>query len=86
MTNEIKIGLEFVNERLGTSYTDPEDVIKDCEDLATQLVASKNVFYEYDTFRLCINCFRAGGIMRPLESSTARQACELWLRRERCWR
>ena len=86
MTNEIEIGLEFVNERLGTSYTNPEDVLKDCEDLAAQLVAGENVFYEYDTYRASINCFRAGGIMRPLESATVRQASELWLKREMGWR
>lgn len=86
MTNEIEIGLEFVNERLGTSYTNPEDVLRDCEDLAAQLVAGKNVFYEYDTYRLSINCFRATGVMRPLESATACKACELWLKREMSWR
>lgn len=86
MANEIEIGLEFVNERLGTSYTDSEDVLRDCEDLATQLVAGKNVFYEYDTFRLCINCFRAAGVMGPLESYTARKASELWIKREMSWR
>lgn len=37
--NEIEIGLEFVNERCNTSYTNPEDVIVAGEQLAAELLA-----------------------------------------------
>lgn len=34
--NEIEIGLDFVNERCNTSYTNPEDVIVAGEQLAAE--------------------------------------------------
>lgn len=79
--NEIEIGLEFVNERCNTSYTNPEDVIVAGEQLAVQLLASEDVDYGFDSHRMAVSLFASGGVMRPLESATMREACELWLNR-----
>ncbi|WP_405309907.1 hypothetical protein [Methanobrevibacter sp.] len=79
--NEIEIGLEFVNERCNTSYTNPEDVIVAGEQLAVELLAGVDVNYEFDSYRMAVSLFASGGVIRPLESATMRQACELWLNR-----
>ena len=81
MVNEIEIGLNFVNSRCNTSYTDPEDVIVTGEQLAVDLLAGKDVDYEFDSHRMAVALFVSGNVMRPLESTTMRQACELWLNR-----
>ena len=80
--NEIKIGLEFVNERCTTSYTNPEDVNVAGEQLAVQLLAGEDVDYEFDSHRMAVSLFaRSHEVARPLESATMREACELWLNR-----
>lgn len=79
--NEIKIGLEFVNERCNTSYTNPEDVIVAGEQLAAELLAGEDVDYEFDSHRMAVSLFSSDVVMRPLESATMREACELWLNR-----
>ena len=82
MVNEIEIGLNFVNGRCNTSYTDPEDVLVDCENYAARLVSGDDVFFEYDAFRMAISLFASSHeVMRPLESATARKASELWIKR-----
>ena len=77
--NEIGIGLDFVNSRCNTSYTNPEDVIVAGEQLAIELLAGEDVDFEFDSHRMAVSLFSSGGIARPLESATMRQACELWL-------
>ena len=79
--NEIEIGLEFVNERCNTSYTNPEEVIVAGEQLAAELLAGKDVDYEFDSHRMAVSLFASEGVMHPLESATMRDACELWLDR-----
>lgn len=80
--NEIKIGLEFVNERCNTSYTNPEDVIVAGEQLAAELLAGEDVDYEFDSHRMAVSLFASSHkVARPLESATMREACELWLNR-----
>lgn len=79
--NEIEIGLEFVNERCNTSYTNPEDVIVAGEQLAAELLAGEDVDYEFDSHRMAVSLFASEGVVRPLESATMREACELWLNR-----
>ena len=79
--NEIEIGLEFVNERCNTSYTNPEDVIVAGEQLAAELLAGEDVDYEFDSHRMAVSLFASDVVMRPLESATMREACELWLNR-----
>ena len=80
--NEIKIGLEFVNERCNTSYTNPEDVIVAGEQLAAELLAGEDVDYEFDSHRMAVSLFASSHkVARPLESATMREACELWLDR-----
>ena len=80
--NEIEIGLEFVNERCNTSYTNPEDVIVAGEQLAVELLAGEDVDYEFDSHRMAVSLFaRSHKVARPLESVTMREACELWLNR-----
>ena len=79
--NEIKIGLEFVNERCNTSYTNPEDVIVAGEQLAAELLAGEDVDYEFYSHRMAVSLFASDVVMRPLESVTMRKACELWLDR-----
>lgn len=80
--NEIEIGLEFVNERCNTSYANPEDVIVAGEQLARELLAGKEVDYEFDSHRMAISLFASSHkVTRPLESATMREACELWLDR-----
>lgn len=77
--NDVEIGLDFVNSRCNTSYTNPEDVIVAGEQLAAELLAGEDVDYEFDSHRMAVSLFSSGGIARPLESATMRQACELWL-------
>ena len=77
--NEIEIGLDFVNSRCNTSYTNPEDVVVAGEQLAVELLAGEDVDFEFDSHRMAVSLFSSGGIVRPLESATMRQACELWL-------
>ena len=48
MVNEIEIGLDFVNDRCNTSYSNPEDVIVAAEQLALELIAGEDVDYEFD--------------------------------------
>lgn len=80
--NEIEIGLEFVNECCNTSYTNPEDVIVVGEQLARELLAGKEVDYEFDIHRMAISLFASSHkVARPLESVTMGKACELWLDR-----
>ena len=79
MVNEISIGLDFVNSRCNTSYTNPEDVIAAGEQLAVELLAGEDVEYEFDSHRMAVSLFASGDVVRPLESATMRQACELWL-------
>ena len=79
--NEIEIGLEFVNERCNTSYTNPEDVIVAGEQLAAELLAGEDVDYEFDSHRMAVSLFASDVVMRPLESAKMREACELWLNR-----
>ena len=79
--NEIEIGLEFVNERCNTSYTNLEDVIVAGEQLAAELLAGEDVDYEFDSHRMAVSLFASEGVVRPLESATMREACELWLNR-----
>ena len=79
--NEIEIGLDFVNERCNTSYTNPEDVIVAGEQLAAELLAGVDVDYEFDSHRMAVSLFSSDVVMRPLESATMRKACELWLDR-----
>lgn len=78
--NEIEIGLDFVNERCNTSYTNPEEVIVATEQLAIDLIAGEEIDYEFDSHRMAIVLFAASHqVARPLESATMREACELWL-------
>jgi len=79
--NEIEIGLDFVNSRCNTSYSNPEDVIVVGEQLAVQLLAGEDVDYEFDSHRMAVSLFSSDVVMRPLESATMREACELWLNR-----
>ena len=80
--NEIKIGLEFVNERCNTSYTNPEDVIVAGEQLAAELLAGEDEDDEFDSHRMAVSLFASSHkVARPLESATMREACELWLDR-----
>lgn len=79
--NEVEIGLEFVNERCNTSYINPEDVIVAGEQLAAELLAGEDVDYEFDSHRMAVSLFASDVVMRPLESATMREACELWLDR-----
>ena len=79
--NEIEIGLDFVNSRCNTSYCNPEDVIVVGEQLAVQLLAGEDVDYEFDSHRMAVSLFSSDVVMRPLESATMREACELWLNR-----
>lgn len=80
--NEIEIGLEFVNERCNTSYTNPEDVIVAGEQLAVELLAGEDLDYEFDSHRMAVSLFASSHkVARPLESTTMREACELWLDR-----
>lgn len=80
--NEIKIGLDFVNIRCNTSYSNPEDVIVAGEQLAVQLLAGEDVDYEFDSHRMAVSLFASSHeVARPLESATMREACELWLDR-----
>lgn len=80
--NEIGIGLDFVNERCNTSYTNPEDVLVAGEQLAVQLIAGEDVDYEFDSHRMAVALFASSHkVARPLESATMRDACELWLDR-----
>ena len=81
MVNEVEIGLNFVNERCGTSYTNPEEVIAAAEQLAADLLAGSEVDYEFDSHRMAVSLFASEGVVRPLESATMREACELWLNR-----
>ena len=81
MVNEVKMGLDYLNQRQGTNYNDPEDVVMVCEELAAKMVAGEPVDFDYDDYRMAVSLFVSGGIMRPLESSTARKASELWLNR-----
>ena len=77
--NEVEIDLDFVNSRCNTSYTNPEDVVVAGEQLAVELLAGEDVDFEFDSHRMAVSLFASGGIARPLESVTMRQACELWL-------
>jgi len=80
--NEVEIGLDFVNERCNTSYTNPEDVIVAGEELAAELLAGEDVDYEFDSHRMAVSLFASSHkVARPLESATMREACELWLNR-----
>ena len=80
--NEIEIGLDFVNSRCNTSYSNPEDVIVVGEQLAVQLLAGEDVDYEFDSHRMAVSLFASSHeVARPLESATMREACELWLNR-----
>lgn len=80
--NEVEIGLEFVNERCNTSYTNPEDVIVAGEELAAELLAGEDVDYEFDSHRMAVSLFASSHkVARPLESATMREAYELWLNR-----
>ena len=80
--NEIEIGLDFVNSRCNTSYTNPEDVIVAGEQLAAELLAGEDVDYEFDSHRMAVSLFASSHkVARPLESATMREACELWLNR-----
>ena len=80
--NEIKIGLEFVNERCNTNYSNPEEVIVAAEQLAVDLLAGSEVDYEFDSHRMAVSLFaRSHEVAMPLESVTMREACELWLNR-----
>ncbi len=80
MVNEIEIGLEFVNERCNTSYTNPEDVIVAGEQLAVELLAGEDVDYEFDSHRVAVSLFASSHeVARPLESAAMREACKLWL-------
>ena len=82
MVNEIQIGLDFVNKRCNTSYTNPEEVIVAGEQLATELLAGEEVDYEFDSHRMAVSLFASSHeVARPLESATMRDACELWLDR-----
>lgn len=81
MTNEVTIGLDFVNTHCNTSYSNPEDVIVVGEQLAVDLLAGEDVDYEFDSHRMAVSLFASGGVIRPLESAVMRQACELWLDR-----
>ena len=82
MVNEISIGLDFVNSRCNTSYTNPEDVIVAGEQLAAKLLAGEDVDFEFDSHRMAVSLFASSReVARPLESATMREACELWLNR-----
>ncbi len=82
MVNEIEIGLDFVNDRCNTSYSNPEDVIVAAEQLAVELLAGEDVDYEFDSHRMAVSLFYSSQkVARPLESATMRRACELWLNR-----
>ena len=78
--NEVEIGLDFVNSRCNTFYTNPEDVIVAGEQLAVELLAGEDVDFEFDSHRMAVSLFASSHkVARPLESATMRQACELWL-------
>ena len=80
--NEVEIGLEFVNERCNTSYSNPEEVIVAAEQLAIDLIAGSEVDYEFDSHRMAVSLFASSHkVARPLESAIMREACELWLKR-----
>ena len=82
MVNEVEIGLDFVNNRCNTSYSNPEDVIVAGEQLAVQLLAGEEIDYEFDSHRMAVSLFASSHeVLRPLESTIMREACELWLDR-----
>lgn len=80
--NEIEIGLDFVNKRCNTNYSNSEEVIVAAEQLAVDLLAGSEVDFEFDSHRMAVSLFASSHeVARPLESATMREACELWLDR-----
>ena len=80
--NEIEIGLDFVNNRCNTSYSNSEEVIVAAEQLAVDLLAGSEVDFEFDSHRMAVSLFASSHeVLRPLESAVMREACELWLDR-----
>ena len=49
--------------------------------MVAELLAGVDVDYEFDSHRMAVSLFASDGVMRPLESATMREACELWLDR-----
>lgn len=79
--NEVEIGLDYLNDRQNTCYTDPEDVVVVYEQLAAKMVAGEDVDRAYDDYRMAIYLFHHGGVMKPLESAIACEASKIWLKR-----
>lgn len=79
--DEINLGISVVNERCGTNYETPDEVIIGAAKLAEAIIDGKNVDYEFDSHIMAIDLFRAGGVVRPLRSYAIRKASEIWLSR-----
>ncbi len=79
--NEVEIGLDYLNDRQNTCYTDPEEVVVVYEQLAAKMVAGEEVDRAYDDYLMAIYLFHHGGVMKPLESAIACEASKIWLKR-----
>lgn len=81
MVYEVDLGISVVNERCGTNYTNPDEVIEGAVKLAEVMIEGQDVDYEFDSHIMAIDLFRAGGVMRPLKSYNMRLASGIWLSR-----
>ena len=81
MVDEVKLGISFVNQRCGTNYENPDEVIIGAAKLAEAIIGGENVDFEFDSHIMAIDLFRAGGVVRPLQSYAIRKASDIWLSR-----
>ena len=80
--NEIGKGLEYVNSRSNTDYENPDDVIIGAAQLAARIIAGEEGLDMYfDDHIMALDFFRAGGVVRPLQSYAIRKASDIWLSR-----
>ena len=81
MVDEVKLGISVVNQRCGTNYETPDEVILGAAKLAEAMISGENVDFEFDSHIMAIDLFRAGGVVRPLRSYAIRKASKIWLSR-----
>lgn len=81
MVYEVDLGISVVNERCGTNYTNPDEVIEGAAKLAESMIEGEAVDYQFDSHIMAIDLFRAGGVMRPLRSNNMSLASRIWLSR-----